>query len=187
MITVGSAADCAALPAGGTEARFLLINHKDLADAAPFTFDADGNITAVTLKAGGKVAYEFTGFRNDMKKFDEVVNPGVGLNEFHHGCGMIVYKRTQLQKNMLEQLSRGKFVVVAENRGRDTDALEVLGVRCGVEIVVGKIRDAHANGGYFVVNFKTIDGDFEPKLPQTLGATYALGCTIRDGLLVPTA
>lgn len=181
-ITLGNEADCDNLPSGGTVARAIVINHADLDPDAPFTEDADGNITAINLLAG-KYAHLFTGFRNDVKKTDEVVNPGVGLNQFKHGAGWVIYSRLQVQKNNVEKLARGKFVVILENKGKDADALEVIGKKVGVEIVPGVIRNAHENGGFFMLNFATIDGEFEPKLPQTLGATYAAGNAIVDALL----
>ncbi len=180
-ITIGSEADCSALPSGGTRARAIVINLDDFDEDAPFTENADGKITAINLKPG-KSGHLFTGFRNDVKKTDEVINPGVGLNQFKHGAGWVIYERTQEQKNNIEKLARGKFAVILENKGKDADALEIIGLRVGVEIVPGKIRDAHENGGFFIVNFATIDGEFEPKLPQTVGATYALGIVIADAL-----
>lgn len=180
-IEIGSEPTCPT-PVGGTRARAAAINFDDLDDDTPFTYDSEGKITAINLKVG-KMAYLFTGFRNDVKKTDEVINPGVGLNQFKHGGGWVIYERTQEQKNNIEKLARGKFVLVLENKGKDADALEVLGSKCGVEIVAGPIRNAHENGGFFIMNFATIDGEFEPKLPQTLGATYAAGVTILENLL----
>jgi len=180
-ITIGSEADCTALPIGGTRARFVFINHNDLDDDNPFTEDVNGKITAINLKPG-KTGHLFTGFRNDMKKTDEVVDPGVGLQQLKHTAGLVIYERTQAQKNNIEKLIRGKFVVLGENRGKDADALEVIGLRSGVQVTPGVIRNAHENGGFFMVNLATADGDYEPKLPQTLGATYAAGLTIFDSL-----
>lgn len=181
-ITIGSEADCENLPVGGTKARLGIINFVDLDADNPYTEDASGKITAINLKPG-KIMHLFTGFRNDVKKSDEVINPGVGLNQLKHILGWVVYERTQEQKNNIEKLIRGKFVAVAENKGGDADALEVLGLRSGLEIVPGPIRNAHENGGFFMINMSTSEGDFEPKLPQTLGMTYAAGVTIFDGLL----
>ncbi len=172
-IEVGSAADCANLPAGGTRARVIVINFDDITD-----WDgSNGKITQITMRPG-TVGYEFTGFRNDMKKSEEVLNPGIGLNQFKHLAGWVIYERTQAQKNNIEKLARGRFVVIAENKGKDDDAIEVLGKDVGIEIVAGPIRNAHENGGFFMVNFATPEGEFEGKLPQTLGLSYGAGVAI---------
>jgi len=97
--------------------------------------------------------------------------------------GWVVYERTQAQKNNIEKLARGKFVVFVENKGKDADAWEVLGKDVGVEIVAGPIRNAHENGGFFVLNFSTAEGEFEGKLPQTLGTSYANATTLIANLL----
>jgi len=65
-----------------------------------------------------------------------------------------------------------------ENKGKDADAVEVVGKDVGVEIVVGPIRNAHENGGFFILNFATPEGEFESKLPQTLGTSYANAVTL---------
>lgn len=171
----GSAADCTALPTGGTNARVVVINFDDITGWTESTLD--GRITGFTMTSGTS-GYEFTGFRNDMKKSDEVVNPGIGINQFKHMCGWVIYERTQAQKNNIERLARGKFVVFIENKGKDADAWEVLGRDVGVEIVAGPIRNAHENGGFFVLSFATAEGEFESKLPQTLGTTYANALTL---------
>lgn len=176
----GSAADCANLPAGGTQARVIVANHPDLSDWVESTLDE--RITGFT-QAAGTMAYEFTGFRNDVKKSDEVVDPGIGIRQFKHNVGWVVYERTQAQKNNIEKLARGKFVVFVENKGKDADAWEVLGKDVGVEIVAGPIRNAHENGGFFVLNFSTAEGEFEGKLPQTLGTSYANATTLIANLL----
>lgn len=176
----GSAADCESLPSGGTRARVIVANFEDITGWTESTLD--GRITGFTMAAGTS-AYEFTGFRNDVKKSDEVVNPGIGINQFKHNVGWVIYERTQAQKNNVEKLARGKFIVFAENRGKDADAFEVIGKDVGVEIVAGPIRNAHENGGFFVLNFSTAEGEYESKLPQTLGTSYSNALTLIADLL----
>jgi len=181
-ITVGSSADCDNLPAGGTRARLILVNTDDINPDTGFTEDGTYRITDVNLIAG-RSGYTFTGFRNDVKKTDEVVNPGIGLNQFKHGCGWVIYERTQAQKNNIEKLARGRFVAFVENKGRDADALECLGKDVGLEIVIGPIRNAHENGGFFMINLATPDGEFESKLPQTVGTSYDNGQDVLDNII----
>lgn len=175
-ITMGSTPDCDNLPKGGTRARVGVWNYDDVLGV---TTDANGRVTAVSV-APGATGYVFPGFRNDVQKSDEVVNPGIGINQFRHLCRWVVYERTQEQKNNVERLSKGRFIVVVENRGKDDDAFEVLGLGVGVEIVAGAIRNAYENGGFFVLNFATPEGEFETKLPQSLGADYESALTLFD-------
>jgi len=181
-IDTGSAADCEALPIGGTRARILVMNYEDIEG---YTETADGTITAIDLVTGA-FAYEFTGFRNDVKKSEEVIKPDVGIPKFKHLVGWVIYERTQIQKNNVENLARGPFVVIVENKGKDSTSFEVVGKGVGVQIVAGPIRNAHENGGFFVLNFATADdeGELEPKLPQTLLVTdYATTLAYINSLL----
>lgn len=166
-ITMGSNIDCDNIPKGGSVARVGVLNYDDVTDITV----VDGRITAITLREGAR-GYVFRGFRNDVQKSEEVANPGIGLNQFRHLIRWVVYERTQEQKNNIEKLAKGRFIVVAENRGKDDDAFEVYGVGVGVEIVAGAIRNAFENAGVFVLPFATPEGEFEPKLPQSLGTDY---------------
>lgn len=175
----GSSADCDNLPVGGTEARLILMNTSDIAS---YTEDADGNITGITLKVGA-FAYEFIGFRNDMKATQEALTPDIGPTRFKHGVGLNIYELTQLQKNNIEKLARGNVVAIVENRGKDADAHEVFGKGVGMQIVPGVLRNAHENGGIYVLALATPDGEgvTEPKLPQTLAITGS-GTQYEDNL-----
>ncbi len=169
-ITRGSEADCDDLPIGGTRARVVVYNFDEV-ESMPV--DSEGRITAINL-VDGAFGYEFTGFRNDVKKTDEVVIPDTGITKFKANLGWVIYERTQEQKNNVENLARGRFIVAAENKGKDADSIEIVGAGVGLQMIAGVIRDAHANGGFFVLNFSTPDeeGELEPKLPQTLGTDY---------------
>lgn len=182
----GSQADCDNIPEGGTRARLLLANYDDVEG---YTEDADGNITDIEL-ADGAFLYEFLGFRNDVKKSEEVIKPDVGIPKFKHNVGFVVYENTQVQKNNVENLARGRFVAVAENKGKDANVFEVVGKGVGVEIVAGPIRNAHENGGFFVINLSTPDdqGELESRLPQTLlvdgsGDAYQSNLAFLESLL----
>jgi len=162
----GSSADCDNLPIGGTEARLILFN---TADISGYTEDADGNITNIIM-IGAATGYEFIGFRNDMKATQEAITPDIGPTRFKHGVGLNIYELTQLQKNNIEKLARGNVVAIVENRGKDANAHEVFGKGVGMQIVPGVLRNAHENGGLYVLSLATPDGEglTEPKLPQTL-------------------
>jgi hypothetical protein len=185
QIDRGSAVDiCDDIAPGGTRARVVLFNIDEIES---FTEDADGNVTAITL-VDDATGYEFTGFRNDAKKSEEVIKPEIGLPKFKHNAGFVIYENTQLQKNNIEQLVRGRFVALIENKGKTVDSIEVVGKEVGLEIVAGPIRNAHENGGFFVIALSTPDdqGELEGKLPQTLlaaGNSYATNLTYIAGLL----
>lgn len=176
-ITVGSTPSCP-LPPGGTRARFAIINFIDLDEETPYA-ETSSKVTGFTFKSTKK-AFVFTGFRNDMKKSSEIIRPDVGPNNFKHNAGLIIYARTQAIKDEIEKLARGRFIIIAESKGKDADAIEALGLKCGLEAQVGVIQDAHANNGWYVLNFSTPEGEFEPKLPQTVGTDYANGISIFD-------
>lgn len=184
-ITRGSAVDvCDDIAPGGTRARVILFNIDDVVSMAE---DADGNITDIVL-VDDATGHEFTGFRNDAKKSEEVIKPEIGLPKFKHNVGFVVYENTQIQKNNIENIARGRFVAVMENKGKTVDSIEVVGKEVGLEIVAGPIRNAHENGGFFVISLSTPDdqGELEGKLPQTLlaaGNSYATNLTYLTGLL----
>jgi hypothetical protein len=164
----GSSPDCDNIPRGGTRPRVVGFNYDEIEDV---TYDSDGRATVITL-IGGATGYPFEGFRNDIKKSDEVINPGVGLNQFKHNIGLVVYSRTQEDKNNIEKLCKGRSVWITESKGKDDDAVEVHGLDVGVEIVPGSIRNLHENGGFFILSFATPDGEYESKLPRSLGTDY---------------
>ena len=164
----------------------ILMNNADISD---YDVDADGNVTDITLNPGA-FAYEFIGFRNDMKATQEAITPDVGPTRFKHGVGLNIYEMTQLQKNNIEKLARGNVVAIVENRGKDANAHEVFGKGVGLQIVPGVLRNAHENGGLYVLSLATPDGEglTEPKLPQTLvvagsGSAYENNLAFIDDLL----
>lgn len=178
--------DGCVLPPAGTKARVLLAN---LDDVEEFVEDADGVITDITMKSG-KTFFAFTGFRNDAKKSEEVLKPEIGPAQFKHNAGWVIYERTQDQKNNIEGIVRGRTVAIFELKGKDDTSFEVVGKEVGLEIVAGPIRNAHENGGFFVLSLSTPDdqGEYEPKLPQTLLDTdYATTLALVDGLLPVTS
>lgn len=185
-ITRGSEADCDDIPEGGTRARLLLANYDDVTDLPE---DADGNIIGIDL-VDGAFLYEFLGFRNDVKKSEEVIKPDIGIPKFKHNAGFVIYERTQIQKNNVENIARGTFIAFIENKGKDADVFEVVGKGVGLKIVAGPIRNAHENGGFFVISLATADdeGDLENRLPQTLqiagsGTIYQNNLSYLDALL----
>lgn len=201
-IDIGSQPDCDNLPTPGTEARLILINWDDVLyiyegndvgggrvwdDTFDFTFGplvtagiGSGIIIQIVLKPG-KQAYEFLGFRTDVKKSEEVQNTTHNKRRFLHRCGFVIYEVDQLQKVNIKHLAKGRFMAIVTN---NNESIELLGKNCGLKIEQGKIRDVHENGGVYVINLSTPGGvEYERKLPQTVGTSFENGLEIIDGLL----
>lgn len=198
----GSVIETCEVPEAGTRARLILINYDDIGRI--YTND-EGKIINIILKSettGGidfdfeldaeftegisdLSAYEFTGFRNDVKKYEEVVKRDQSKSRFIHATSFVIYDITQLQKTNIKNLARGRVVAIVESKGKSDDSIEVLGKECGLQIVDGLIRSAYENTGAFVLSLSTPDNDveFERKLPQTLGIDYDHGQSIIDHLL----
>lgn len=177
----GSQPDCDDLPEGGTRARLILINFRDVDSIE----ESGGVITSINLLEG-KQGYEFLGFRSDVKKIDEVIKT-VLKSRFRHGLGFVIYERDQPQKTNIKRIAKGRFLAVIENNGKDENSIEVLGKNVGLQIVGGVVRNAHENGGFFTISLSTPENgiEFEKKLPQNIGYSYNEGLVIIDGLLNP--
>jgi hypothetical protein len=169
------------LPESGTRARLILINYNDI---ERFYVSDTGIILSIVLYAG-KQGYEFTGFRSDVKKSDEVIKREKSNRRFKHSVGFVIYDKSQLQKNNIKNLARGRFIAIVENKGKDENSIEVLGREVGLSLNDGVIRDAHDSGGVFILNLSTPNNgvEFERKLPQNLGTSYENGLEIIEDIL----
>lgn len=181
-IDSGSTPDCNNLPEGGTKARLILLNYRDVESIDE---TADGIITAINV-VPGTFAYEFLGFRTDVKKSEGVLKTQK-KNRFFHNVGFVIYEIDQLQKNNIKRLTKGRFIAIVENNGKDENSVEVLGKNVGMSFIPGMVRDAYSSGGLFLINLETpqAGGEFEKKLPQALGFSYEEAQIIIDGLLEP--
>lgn len=175
-VSLGSSVNCDDLPQAGTEARIILLNYDDV----EFIGTLNGKITSIVL-AANTTGFEFFGFRNDVKKNESVPK----VKRFSHSVSFIVYEITQLQKNNLQKMAKGRFIAVVENKGKGDDAFELLGRECGMKIVQGIIRDPFETLGMYTISLATPENgvEYERKLPQTIGEDYDNGAEIVDGLL----
>jgi hypothetical protein len=176
LITIGSEPECDSIPVGGLSTRLVLINYSDV----QAIYESEIGIVSIGLKFG-KVAYEFFGFRNDVKKVEEVV--GDINNRFRHAVSFVVYDVSQEQKRNIERLSRGRFIAIVENKGKTANAFELLGRECGLKMPPGQIRTSE--NGVFQINLATPDNsvELEPRLPQTVGESYEAGLEIIDEIV----
>lgn len=179
-ITQGADTDCDDIPEAGTRARLILMNYDEVEEI----LIENGRVVDITMQSG-KIAYEFTGFRNDLQKTEDVVEKDGLKNRFGHALRFVVYDDTQEQKTNLENIGKGRFIAITERLGKGPDALEVLGKDVGLEIKVGTIRDAYENGGLFVISLNTPDNgdEFEQYLPKSFGNDYTDGLDKIDILL----
>lgn len=179
-ITLGSSVPCDEILLGGTRDVITVINYDDIDWNA--LVKSSGRITTLNLLAG-KAAFQFTGAPNHVKKSVEIIEVEGGYKQFKHNAGWTIYEREQAQKINMENLARGSFVLIVQNKGSDDDAIEVLGIDVGLEANAGVIQDAFANGGNYVFTFSTRADEFERNLPASLGANYAGGLAIIEGLV----
>ena len=181
-IDLGSEVDCTNLPAAGTRARAIVFNYDDIASYT----EVGGVITAITLNAG-KYGYEFTGLGNSFKgsnDFARSANTGVG--RYKHKASLVIYERTQEQKDSVKNIGNGRFVVAWFLNGSDSSSIILLGRQVGIELQAGTIWDYFANDGFFVLNFGTPEGEIENEtaLPQNIWITsYAATETMLEALL----
>jgi len=181
-ITLGSLVDCTNLPAAGTRAVAYVINYDDVESYT----EASDKITAINL-ASGKFAYKFTGLGNSFKSsVDFARSANTGLGHYKHKESMIIYERTQAQKDNIKEIGNGRFVVALLLNGVDTDSIILLGKDVGIQLSAGEIWNAFANEGLFVLNLATPEGETENEqaLPQSIYVTSrAATIAMLDALL----
>lgn len=168
-ITIGSSPDCDNPLRAGVLPRLFLANWDDIVDVA-ISAVTPNLITSVTF-AANTVSFLFEGYRQDVKPTQEVIAPSSGQNQFKHALNFLVYEITQLQKNNLQRLAKGRFVAFVENKSKNANSFEIYGLGSGLEIVPGVARDPYANGGGYLISLATMENEFEPLLPQTLFST----------------
>lgn len=168
-ITIGSLVDCTSPVKAGTMPRLILFNYDDV--TAVTTSTSTPNLISGLTLATNTVGYVFDGYKQDIKPTQEIIAPSNGLNQFKHSVNFIVYNIDQLQKNNVQRLAKGKFIAIAENKGKSVNSFEVYGLGSGLEIVPGVARDSFANGGGYLITLATQENEFEPLLPQTILST----------------
>ena len=178
---MGSDPDLCNPPAGGTRARAILFNYDDIDDYT----EANGKITAINLKAG-KSGYEFVGLAQSfLLSQDFQRSSTTGIGRYKHKHTLLIYERTQAQKDNIKNLGNGRFVAALFNRGQDADAIVLAGKDVGLELQAGEIQNAYANEGFFTLNMATPEGDTENEsaLMQSFGPDYDTVETMLEALL----
>jgi len=180
-ITIGSDPNCVTPLKAGTRPRLLLANYSDVVSVTTST-STPNLITAITF-ASNTVFHVFNGYKQDVKPTQEVIAPANGANQLKHNLGFVVYDISQIQKNNLQRLIKSEgLIAICENKGKDANSFEVYGLGSGLQIVPGVARDTNANGGGYVIQLATLEGEFEPLLPQTIFTTdYATTLALIEG------
>ena len=182
-IALGSLVDCTNLPAAGTRAIAYVMNYDDIASYT----ESGGVITAITM-VGATVAYKFTGLGNSFKgSADFARSANTGLGHYKHKESIIIYERTQAQKDNIKNFGNARVVVALLLNGTDADSIILLGKDVGLQLSPGEIWNAFANEGLFVLNMATPEGDTENEsaLPQSIYVTSRTATiAMLDALLV---
>jgi len=84
-----------------------------------------------------------------------------GLANYKHFNTVVIYERTQEQKDNIAELANAKVVAVLFNNGLDDDSIEIAGKNVGMQLAPGTIRDMFANDGLFVLALATPEGEIE--------------------------
>jgi hypothetical protein len=160
-ITMGSTTvddDCDLIPPAGTEPVAILWNTKDVES---YVYGTDGQIEDVILKAG-KFAYKFTGFDQAFPNSEDFQRSATtGRGQWKHKPTIVIYDRTQLQKNNVKSFGNSRVSGALFMKGTDNDSILLAGKDVGMQLVAGTIRSSIANDGFFVLPLSTPDGDIE--------------------------
>jgi len=156
-IELGSEVDCDLIPPAGTRPVAILWNRDDVESYE----ETDGVITDVVLKAG-KFAYKFTGLAQAFKSSQDFQRSATtGRGQWKHKGTIVIYERTQEQKNNLKKFGNSRVAGAFFLVGEDDDSIVLAGKEVGIELVAGEIQNAQANDGFFILNLSTPDGDIE--------------------------
>ena len=169
-------------PSGGVKEKLWVIPFDDL--AGPPTENADGEVTAITLK-NNKLAYVFEGSRNNVRPSHTQTVTDAGVF-YTHQVIFYVHNKSQLTKNNIEQLANTPHVYIYENLTKDLNAFEILGLERGM-YTGEQTQEANSpdNSGAHVITAATGEGGSqEPKKPRTFnaGTSYTNNLSLVEAL-----
>jgi len=169
----------------GGSSRLVIYNYDEVSFTESGT--TPNLFTAITL-ASGASGYQFQGYKLSLKPSVDMVAGPSGQGLFKHSANFVVFSNTQLTKNNIQNLAQGRYVVLYENNGKNTESFELMGVNVGVEMKAQKIRDLQVEGAAYTLLLSTPDAELETKLPQTfLSSTYSATLTaVNTTLFLPT-
>lgn len=164
-LTRGALYNCDDPLYGGVDEELGVINKGDIASIA-YSAAIPNLITGITLSTG-KVMHLFTGFKNNILPSLEAVDSPNGPTVWKHICNFFAYQNTQIWKNELAKLGKGKFVTVFRNAKHDDNAFEVQGVGKGLELQAGAVNNKTENNGVYNLILASRAGQEEVLPPNT--------------------
>lgn len=165
-ISAGVTYDCENPLQGGVNARIWVINFDQLSSVTE-DVTTDNLLTAITL-TGSDTAYKFEGFRNSVTGVQELVVPDSGQPLFKHQTGLTMFDISQAVKNQVQQLAKGRFIVIVENNGKNANSFEIYGLNQGLVLTSGQVKSSAENNGAYTLVLASDENANEAKLPQTL-------------------
>jgi hypothetical protein len=171
----------------GSESRLVFILKADLAS---YTIAGIDIVTALTL-AANKSAFVVEGIRQSAKPKYQRVATGSGQSAFDHIIELFYFDYSALGKANTARMTQGRYVIIAENAEQDANAIEVYGLKVGLECTE-LVRAPQENSGAIKITMSTPQDtpEKEAKPPLTFDAgtgVYATNRTAIDALLfLPT-
>lgn len=157
---------------GGVDEELGVINKSDIASIT-YSSSTPNLITAITLNSG-KVMHLFTGFKNNILPSLEAVDSANGPTVWKHICNFFAFSNSQIWKNELAKLGKGKFVTIYRNAKQDENAFEVQGIGKGLELQAGAVNNKAENNGAYNLILASRAGQEEVAPPNTfLSTDYA--------------
>ena len=166
--------DCNNLPVGNAEPLMWAITKEDWNNATK-SYDADGNLTSITLGTGKK-SFQFEVYKNGHKPSFETVDGGDYPDTFNHQIATSFQNYTNATKKQIPALISSKSVFIVENVQKTTDAVfEIYGTGQGLRLQPGAKRDLAANAGVFTGTFANDKDQYEAGLPISFVVTDMVG------------
>ncbi len=175
------------LPSGiGGDSRLVVYNYNDISGYTE-SATTPGLVTGLTLVSGAS-GYQFQGYKISLKPSLDSANDSLGVTRYKHRSGFGIFENTQLQKNNIQRMGLGRYVIVYENNGKDANAFEIMGLQNGLELKPQKIRDLQEGGAAYTLLLESPDNELEGKLPQTWFITsyVATLAAVNTTLYLPT-
>ncbi len=145
-------------PPAGTQPVAIFWNYKDIES---YVYGTNGEIEDVVLK-DGKFAYKYTGLAQAFTNSQDFQrSETTGRGQWKHKAKVVIYERTQIQKNNIQHWGNARVTGALFLNGLDIDSIVLIGKEVGVQLVAGEIHNSQANDGFFILNIATPDGDIE--------------------------
>lgn len=171
--------------------RAMIINYDDI-DFATTPRTGAAEVSAFTLKSGGKQAYEIQ-FYKELASTNSVYTPNEeDVDGFTHSFSGRMSNANAANAGIAQELKDGRFVVIVETKykGDDatpTDAFKIYGLDSGLKLSEMTYNSNENNGGV-LFTLATPEGMSEEFPYVVLNDTdYATTLALVEALTTPTA